>query len=367
MTKTSKKDLFISWSGIRSRSIAQALCDWLPLVLPNVVPWMSDANIEKGERWSVAVGTRLAKSELGICCVTPENTSAPWLLFEAGAISKSLNDSRLFPILLGLQPTDLSGPLTQFQATVLEQDDMLRFIKSINRLFGVRAVSDQDVENAFNHKWGSLVEKMEASPDNRVDQSPDSMEALISAMARHGISNPTSGAHTYFAEGFESHNLYDAVFEIAKERILILGRKNRKAFQKDHRSFHAQLKSKLMSGFDFRCLFLDPAASTDILRAAHNDPRFPNELAEAISNARQTLVDHGVQLRDIARVYTRHRTTALLVVDNAVLFTSIDFDASGRAAPLTKTSFSVVNANAPLGRDLLHLFDQEWNTAAALA
>ena len=70
MTKSKNGRLFLSWSGSRSRQLAQVFCEWIPLVLPNVVPWMSDVHIEKGERWSDAVGKQLSKSDFGVCCVT---------------------------------------------------------------------------------------------------------------------------------------------------------------------------------------------------------------------------------------------------------------------------------------------------------
>ena len=40
--------VFISWSGERSKVLAQALKEWLPLVLHNVEPWMSEVDIAAG-------------------------------------------------------------------------------------------------------------------------------------------------------------------------------------------------------------------------------------------------------------------------------------------------------------------------------
>jgi hypothetical protein len=111
--------VFISWSGERSKSLAHAFHEWLPLVLHYVEPWLSEADIDAGERWAQSVATELAASNFGIICVTSENITSPWVLFEAGALTKSLETSRVIPVLLDLEFSDVSGPLAQFQAEKL--------------------------------------------------------------------------------------------------------------------------------------------------------------------------------------------------------------------------------------------------------
>ena len=54
--------LFISWSGKRSQALAQAIRDWLPLILHYVQPWLSEADIPAGERWAEVVASRLLKN-----------------------------------------------------------------------------------------------------------------------------------------------------------------------------------------------------------------------------------------------------------------------------------------------------------------
>jgi hypothetical protein len=52
-------NVFLSWSGLRSRWVAEAMRDWLPLVLQGAKPWMSATDIEKGSRGLIEVSTRL--------------------------------------------------------------------------------------------------------------------------------------------------------------------------------------------------------------------------------------------------------------------------------------------------------------------
>src|SRR5579863_4546010 len=110
-------DIFISWSKDRSRKAAEALHGWLPLVINAIKPWLSANDIDKGARWSADVASRLEKARFGIICLTPGNLHSDWILFEAGALSKTLQNSRVCPLLFGLQPADVKGPLAQFQAT----------------------------------------------------------------------------------------------------------------------------------------------------------------------------------------------------------------------------------------------------------
>lgn len=110
-------DVFISWSGERSRAAAEALRGWLPMIINALKPWLSSADIDKGTRWSTDVATRLEAAKVGILCLTPNNLHSDWILFEAGALSKTLENTFVCPFLIGLEPTDLEQPLAQFQAT----------------------------------------------------------------------------------------------------------------------------------------------------------------------------------------------------------------------------------------------------------
>lgn len=108
--------VFISWSGKRSEALAKALREWFPLVLHFVEPWLSQSDIQAGERWSVQVAKGLETCNFGVLCVTKENLNSPWILFEAGALAKSMEDGRVIPLLLDLDLKEISGPLAQFQA-----------------------------------------------------------------------------------------------------------------------------------------------------------------------------------------------------------------------------------------------------------
>jgi hypothetical protein len=102
-------DIFLSWSGDRSNRVAQALKKWLPLVLDDVKPWFSDKDILAGKRWFLEVGQGLQETNFGIICLTRDNLESPWLLFEAGALSKALDEGHVCPYLLDVEVKDITG------------------------------------------------------------------------------------------------------------------------------------------------------------------------------------------------------------------------------------------------------------------
>ncbi|WP_063608410.1 TIR domain-containing protein [Shouchella clausii] len=86
--------VFLSWSGSESEQLAKIFKDWLPNVLQYVEPYMSSQDINLGERWNNNISASLEDSTFGLIFVTPNNINAPWLNYEAGALSKTF-DSRV--------------------------------------------------------------------------------------------------------------------------------------------------------------------------------------------------------------------------------------------------------------------------------
>lgn len=152
--------VFLSWSGDASRMTAEALREWLPTVIQAVEPWMSAEDIDKGARWSTDIAQRLEEAEVGVVCLTPDNTEAPWVLFEAGALSKALGKARVCTYLSGLRPTDLQGPLVQFQATEATKVDTLKLLKTINDALGDNRLPDSTLQRVFEKWWPDLEEKL---------------------------------------------------------------------------------------------------------------------------------------------------------------------------------------------------------------
>jgi hypothetical protein len=141
--------------------VAKHLYDWLPLVLQYTEPYMSTEDIDSGTRWFSSVASELETSTFGLFCLTRDNLNSKWLHWEAGSISRVVDLSKVVPMLFGLRPSDLSGPLTQFQAATFEQGEVFRVLKSINNAAGEEALDEARLEKVFTLSWGQLASQLE--------------------------------------------------------------------------------------------------------------------------------------------------------------------------------------------------------------
>ncbi len=159
-------NVFISWSGERSRVLAQKLREWIPRVVQAARPWMSEADIEKGSRGLNELTKALYTMKVAVACLTPDNLEAPWLLFEAGALSKTIDDSnRLCTYLLdGLQPQDIKPPLGMFQATRATKEDSKKLIQTINLSVSDEPLRQEDLDEIFEAMWPSLEATINSLP-----------------------------------------------------------------------------------------------------------------------------------------------------------------------------------------------------------
>ena len=158
--------IFISWSGELSKALGETVRDWIPKVLQSVKPYFTPDDIEKGSRWAKEIGQELATSQLGIICLTQENQHSPWILFEAGALSKNLDESKVCPILFNFDTTDLKGPLSTFQATKFNKDDFKKLIVSINNSCDETKLEEKNLDEIFEVWWPRLDEKIKEILNN---------------------------------------------------------------------------------------------------------------------------------------------------------------------------------------------------------
>jgi hypothetical protein len=153
--------IFISWSGSISHKVAVALRDWLPLVLSHVKPFVSSEDIRKGNQWRSKITAELNETKFGIACLTTDNFAAPWLLFEAGALSRSLEETSVCTLLIPpLKSEMVKGPLSAFQHTLFTKEDVSRLVATMNAAEKDASIDPKMMERVFNKWWGDLEESV---------------------------------------------------------------------------------------------------------------------------------------------------------------------------------------------------------------
>lgn len=154
-------NIFISWSGSTSRGLAGILKEWLPTVLPYARPWLSSEDIRKGKPWDPALTKQLAVTSYSIVWVTMrEAAKAPWVNFEAGAVSKYIEHTHVSPLLVRVSPENLAGlPLARFQCTEFTKTDVSRLLRSINEAAG-SPVSREQLDRNLRNTWWQLQENV---------------------------------------------------------------------------------------------------------------------------------------------------------------------------------------------------------------
>lgn len=208
--------LFVSWSGEASGEAAALFKEWLPSVVQEAEVWVSSQDIGKGEKWSASLWESLSEIEFGVLMVTRENARAPWIMFEAGALSKTVK-SRVIPILCDLDRLDVANtPLAQFQNAVISRDELWQVVVAVNSACE-RALDAARLRTTFDKWWPDFEEafgkinfpepppKPEGAEAEaaRLDKIEGALESIMASLHRmqadratlrrtHEVNSPTS-------------------------------------------------------------------------------------------------------------------------------------------------------------------------------
>jgi hypothetical protein len=155
--------IFISWSGDVSHKVALVLRDWLPSVIQTIEPYVSSEDIDKGARWATDIAGELEKSSYGILCITANNIDAPWMNFEAGALSKAIDSSHVSPFLFRIKRSDITtGPLLQFQSTLDSKNEVFKLLQSINKQQKDAMLDEYRLQHSFDVWWPECEKRLTA-------------------------------------------------------------------------------------------------------------------------------------------------------------------------------------------------------------
>lgn len=178
MSDSTSAGVFISWSGSVSQALARELRSWLPILIDDVSPYYTEEDVERGARWNREINAELANACVGLLCLTPDNLSAPWVLFEAGALAKDLESSRVCPLLFGVEKAQLRGPLLQFQAAEFKKaDETLQVLRMSNSQLP-EPTADAVLKKRFDLAWEGVSERVEEILGRNPDQGAERIDEL---------------------------------------------------------------------------------------------------------------------------------------------------------------------------------------------
>ena len=171
--KESKPCVFFSWSGERSKKVAEAFQDIFKEVFDPVIEcFLSTRDIAPGARSIQILFDKLEKCNYGICFIDSENVTAPWIQFEAGALSKMVENSKVMILLLDNNTECLQGtPLFAFQHKLFNREHIQSIFEEIIKLFDQES-SKESFLKRFEKSWGSFSErsnKILANVQNEID------------------------------------------------------------------------------------------------------------------------------------------------------------------------------------------------------
>jgi len=373
--------LFLSWSGPKSRPIAEIMKNWIQFLFPSGVDiWLSTQgnSIKPGSFAVPQIIKGLRQSDYGVFCFTKDNVKSPWMMFEAGAVCKQDSNTSeiegVYTILFEGDIDDLRGtPLEQLQHTLFNKESMYKFFAAVNTISGQALIDEHRLSKNAEDSWDIYYPRIATALGERsVRGESMDKEQLIIKLPESYFGIPRSGQVTFYEKGFEDYPLYEILLKNATKRFWVFGRKNRKIFDTRNDEYINTMKSK--DGFDFKCLFLDPDSPDELLLSAQDTREFSDKLKICIKEAYYKLDAAGVDPHQSIRLYSLAREYAIVIVDNVVLFSPIlynktsDTDTHMKGSPkkpkhLTKSSFNVVSIDEDIAKFHMDKFLEVWNSA----
>jgi hypothetical protein len=167
--------IFISWSGERSGTVARALEGWLRAVNPAFEPWLSTRDIDIGDRWLRKLESGLAESGAGILCLTRENQTAPWILFEAGALA--VRQVPVMPYLIHMRRAEVQGPLALLTMGSADRQGSWLLVRALNRALDETSLDEAGLRPRFEEGWPAVEQVLATLPPST--EKPRSAEEMV--------------------------------------------------------------------------------------------------------------------------------------------------------------------------------------------
>ncbi len=218
--------VFITWSGERSREVAEIFNEYIPTIIQGCETFFSE-DMDKGSVWFPRLGEELEECDIGLICLTPENLSEDWILFETGALlSLEEDESKVCPFLYDLDTDTLEDPLYQFNAIHNEKEDIKRFFRTIKDNMD-DPLEDDVFDRTFERFWDNIREGLEdiSGPpeDYEYEEKNDSekIDEILNKLKR--IDKRTTGTNLdKTAQNIEHHHRINLQLEEGVKKTEII-------------------------------------------------------------------------------------------------------------------------------------------------
>jgi hypothetical protein len=135
---------------------------------------MSSKDIRGGERSIRILSGILESCNYGICFIDDENVRSPWISFEAGAISKNVNASRLVVLLQNDKCINLLSdtPLHDFEYKFVTKDEIKNLIDEIADRYGMEK-SKKNILKRLDDGWNNFEKEYSIAYSSETSDKSD--------------------------------------------------------------------------------------------------------------------------------------------------------------------------------------------------
>lgn len=169
--------VFVSWSSPANQKIGRAVREFVSEVLGTDSVFMSDEDIEPGEKSLEEIDAALKRSTAALVIVSATSARDPWLNFEAGAMGVRLEKAKVIPILLDLDFSQLIQPLAQFQGIRFDnREKFSQMLRVLNNQRGESRIKSETLNIVFDTKWNAFIETVQREID--ANAKPEDAAAL---------------------------------------------------------------------------------------------------------------------------------------------------------------------------------------------
>ncbi len=185
-------NVFVSWSGKRSRRVAESLSRFLPSVLQRVRVFNTLEKIDAGVRWHDEIRHAIENTDFGIAIITQENMNSQWIAWEMGALTTKLDPARFMPVLIDVSFSDFGGPLATHQAVRADKAGIRLLVSHINESCG-DPIPDDLFSAVFENMWPRFEQEIlsvteSAWPEtSNVVLPPDSIVERLTALEKRVV------------------------------------------------------------------------------------------------------------------------------------------------------------------------------------